>query len=764
MKDRSLFATCAEADFFDRSAQIEVLVQRALGSGFGAPSVLLKGGRWVGKTEILRRVHRRLFFDQAAVVPVYYRFRPSLTPVDFALTFLKETLSQVLAFNRRESTLVKSGLPLSRIEAMLGDDPALAGTALLLRRHGELALAGPGAARDMVRNALRVGVEASVEGLPLLFIFDDIGTVLGPGTLPGLSTLFSEELREAISEFDLPVLASSGIGSPADRLWGAAPVETIEIAGLCEEDAVDMLTDLCQRHGVEYDSDVLVQVARKVEGNPLYIRSLVWAALRSGLDLTTLRGYADLYASEVMEGSIGELLKGALTLDDRVSLRLLNRAVSASGASPFDLDTVARELSIPIEEARLSTARLAASGSLDFALGAYSWAGDPVMADYIQQTHAALLGGRSVQEVKADFIASELVGGYAGLGTSPEGGFVEGVKGLLSGFKDGTAPGVLFDNVTFALRYNVDAADISGNEGDLRVIIPEVIGLFDTSGWESREAGPPILVARGFQSGRFDPGNSVVWLVFVKEGTGPVNQGDVDNFLRRSAILRHRFRGVRIVRWMIGPDEFTPEAAARLETEGVYSSDAMQLGILGESMAERAPESVADASAGAKSAEADEAGKGGTALRTEAGLPGAIKEFEVVLPKSSKAELVAVKAAEEIGTEMGFGADAIGQIKAALVEACINAFEHSRSRSGRVHMRFVARADRLIIYIQNRGVGFDGKRDTLAPATGASGMPRKRGWGIELMKGFMDEVRFERLHDGTKIVLVKYLNKGEASE
>ncbi len=750
MKDRSLFATCAEADFFDRSAQIEGLVARALGAGMGAPSVLLTGRRWVGKTEILRRVHRRLFFDQAAVVPVYYRFRPGLSASDFALTFLKDVLTQVLAFNRRESAVVRTGLSVSRLEAMLSDDDSLAGCAALLRRHAELVGSEDG--REVVRNGLRVGAEASGEGLlPLFFIFDDIDVALGGS----IDASFDEELSEAIAELDLPVIASSGVGSrgnKADVVWGAGPVEAVELKGLGEEDAVDMLASLCMRHNVEYDTDVLVQLARKLGGNPLYIRSLVWAAHRRGLDLSTLRGYADLYAGELIDGSIGALLKSSLSIDDRTALKVLNWSATAQAA--FGVEELSMELSIPVEEAGASASRLSGTGLIGSGLGTFSWTGDKVMADFVRYTHAISLGGSTVEEVKTVFVSEALRGGYIGLGSNPAGGFDDEVRGVLSDFKGGETPAVLFDNATFALRYNIDEADISGNGGESRVIIPEVVGVFDTSGWESREAGPPIIVARGFQCNRFDAGNEVVWLVFVKEGVGPVNQGDVDNFLRRSAILRHRFRGVRIVRWVVGYDEFTAEALGRLDSEGVYSSDNMQLGILKETLAER------PSGQGAPGSKTELSGHGSD----EAGLPGTIKEFEVVLPKSSKAELVAVKAAEEIGVEMGFDHDAIGQIKAALVEGCINAFEHSRSRSGRVHMRFVARADRLIIYIQNGGVGFDGKVDKLSPVTQSSGLPRKRGWGIELMKGLMDEVRFERLHDGTKIVLVKYLAKEPVEE
>ncbi|MBI5587745.1 MAG: ATP-binding protein, partial [Deltaproteobacteria bacterium] len=138
------------------------------------------------------------------------------------------------------------------------------------------------------------------------------------------------------------------------------------------------------------------------------------------------------------------------------------------------------------------------------------------------------------------------------------------------------------------------------------------------------------------------------------------------------------------------------------------------------------------------------------------------KEFELILPMSTKSELVAVKAAEEIGTEMGFDENSIGQIKAALVEACINAFEHGKQKSAKVFLRFVAGSDRLVIYVQNPGADFD-RPPGKAGAEGESGLPRKRGWGFELMKGLMDEVRFEKIRGGANIVLVKYLiRKGDA--
>ncbi len=258
---------------------------------------------------------------------------------------------------------------------------------------------------------------------------------------------------------------------------------------------------------------------------------------------------------------------------------------------------------------------------------------------------------------------------------------------------------------------------------------------------EAFESGPEMLIAYGFQNSRFDAGDEAVWIAGVKEAPAPVNLGDAENFLRRSQILKSRFMSARLVRWFVGREGFTQEAAKRLEAEGAYTSDSAQLDAM------RPLLSQASQARGASRPGLD---------------PD--KEFEVFLPSATKAELVAVKAAEEIGTEMGFDEGSIGQIKAALVEACINAFEHSMVRSGKVHLKFVAGGGRLAIYIQNGGAGFDER--PVGPAMNAQGeLPQKRGWGIELMKGLMDEVRFERLSGGMRIILVKYLlKKGEAGD
>src|SRR4030067_1719306 len=105
---------------------------------------------------------------------------------------------------------------------------------------------------------------------------------------------------------------------------------------------------------------------------------------------------------------------------------------------------------------------------------------------------------------------------------------------------------------------------------------------------------------------------------------------------------------------------------------------------------------------------------------------------------------------------MGFDDDAVSRIKAALVEACINAFEHCKIKGGNVFLRFVVGDDKLVVQVQNKGALFDRMPAPGSLTEPASGLPHKRGWGMELMKGLMDEVRLETLSSGASIVLVKY--------
>src|SRR3989442_9913701 len=134
-------------------------------------------------------------------------------------------------------------------------------------------------------------------------------------------------------------------------------------------------------------------------------------------------------------------------------------------------------------------------------------------------------------------------------------------------------------------------------------------------------------------------------------------------------------------------------------------------------------------------------------------------EYEMVIPMGQDTELIAAHTLEQIARRVNFRPEAINQIKTALVEACINAAEHSLSPDRKIYQRFRVEADKLVVTVASRGV----VPVSLANQNGEVSEQQKpdaksrRGWGLKLIRTLMDEVEFERVDDGTQIRMVKYL-------
>lgn len=144
------------------------------------------------------------------------------------------------------------------------------------------------------------------------------------------------------------------------------------------------------------------------------------------------------------------------------------------------------------------------------------------------------------------------------------------------------------------------------------------------------------------------------------------------------------------------------------------------------------------------------------------GEPDAVT-FEMVIPMVSDAELVAAKAAEQIGAVMKLKEELVNQLQLALIEACINAFEHSGSYEKKVYLRFTVRPERLEIAIESPGRPFQPEGPAVA-GKDRQGREQKRGWGLKIMKKLMDEVKVESIADRTRVVLVKKIKPEEVSK
>ena len=134
-------------------------------------------------------------------------------------------------------------------------------------------------------------------------------------------------------------------------------------------------------------------------------------------------------------------------------------------------------------------------------------------------------------------------------------------------------------------------------------------------------------------------------------------------------------------------------------------------------------------------------------------------QYELTLPMAPDAELVAAGTTEKVALLTGFDEKAMAEVRLAVIEACINAFEHSNSPDRHVYLTFVAEEDKLLVIVRDFGKGFDptavdpSRTRIKEKLTGL----QSRGWGLVLIKRLMDQVEFYDIAPGTELRMTKYL-------
>ena len=128
---------------------------------------------------------------------------------------------------------------------------------------------------------------------------------------------------------------------------------------------------------------------------------------------------------------------------------------------------------------------------------------------------------------------------------------------------------------------------------------------------------------------------------------------------------------------------------------------------------------------------------------------------DLSIPMLPQMELTASQTAEAVGAFMNLAEEKVEEVKLALIEACINAFEHSQAKDRRLQIDLEAGEKELVVKVSDRGHGFDivSVREDLDRRRRDGN--KKRGWGLELMRQLMDEVDLQSGSDGTTITLVK---------
>ena len=136
-----------------------------------------------------------------------------------------------------------------------------------------------------------------------------------------------------------------------------------------------------------------------------------------------------------------------------------------------------------------------------------------------------------------------------------------------------------------------------------------------------------------------------------------------------------------------------------------------------------------------------------------------LREVTQTLPMLPDMEIAASKTATALAEFMEMSSDKIDEVRMAVVEACINSFEHSQADDRKVEIQFAVlgneEPERLQITIRDSGVGFTPENLVKPTIEDKLKAASKRGWGLTIIKGLMDEVDIHSGPGGTTVVMSK---------
>ena len=761
MGDLRLFGTMGaeasfrEEDFFGREEELSALTRAALEGSRGiGSSFMIYGPPNIGKTSLLLKLAKVLGTSAGGEVlprpfPLYFSFSQILShPLALSQHFLQEFLLQLLRFlgDARPSAFDPAAM-CDRLASF-----GVTGCREVLAAHERCTAEGDGL--SALVNALSFPFSASGDLFYPVFLFDDFQYT---GKLQGVPEgAMLSILRPYIKSGNFPMFLS---GSSPGRVTAALKREglfgtfqMIEVGGLSTESSLRMWGHLCERRRVDIPASLLPRASERLGRIPAYQRMLVEEIFFRNAKVPDAVTLENLYAASVTEGKLNRYWREFFenTFPDRGrrgrAIRFLKRVL----CDRFPLDTVEGAISLmgaSEEEGEAVLSALEFKGLLKADLDQLTFVGDPVLGDFLYWAFERGVLGKGTSQVAAAIVQARLSH------TTPEPGQggdharrVAIVKELMRKWDLREVPLLLLDFGMFREKFGGKGLleVVIGMEHEaVRVRLPKVSSV--STGYRASRGGPRFdfdLVAYGFLHGDFSEENLVIWAVdaAVEKNLGVRGVEHFENRCRLLA-LEKGLPHDRLRKWMILNETADPAAVDLAARYGIHLSHPTQLrlflNLFGLEELEREPAPVPSPGGAAPAA-------------------GKTLEYELVLPMKADSEVVAARVAEEVAAFAAVDADTVDRIKMAIIEACINAFEHSASESGKVRLRYLLSPDRIELFVQDDGKGF---RAGKTPEESK----KNRGWGLKLIRELVDDVEIITGPDGTVVHMVKHLGGDPAT-
>ena len=737
---RRVLGRVAPPDFIGRTAELERIMAHATPASAGRGLLLLMEPS-AGVSELLRQAYDRIFNERSDVIPIYFAFtRNETTAVSASIEFLNTFLQQYIAYRRNEPFVSHATLTLQDL-LELAPPADHEWIEQLVESYTRLRFSNDDKA--LVRFCL--GAPQRIpkgRGRPLIMLD---GAQLAE-YMNGVVVLGTEVLRvfgRGGFTFVLAGLRRQILEAAHDAQCNFETLDLLRLKQLNSIEAAQLVEQVARRQQVvtsEAARDLMVQ---QFAGSPFFINNFLQAAREKRVALNSYLDCERLYVDELFGGHLHRHFAGLLEeiaprLDSRhLLMRLLWEAVAGEDQiSSFEvwrkrLHTSAGELEEVLHRLHVQEFVNWDGITVEAGTGPQAW------KDYLRIRYRLDVSGDPRALVVADALTDALKRAPHTMARHYKQIARVSLRELVSGFNTQRVPAVLFDNEQFSRKFKGLEPERITSDLDAETELfklPQTVHLancvaFNTDMRQISE-DERCLVAHTFEEGSYSDAQQVVWLVADVESKLEVDVDVTQSWCERFETLASRFGFTRFKIWLISNEGFTDEANRLLARRKAFGSSRQQL----ELLAARIETPIA------------------AVLH-----PSEANEFLMVVPMGEDNELIAAHTAEQIAKRLTFKPEAINQIKTAVVEACINASEHSFSPDRKIYQRFRVESDRLVVTISSRGVvptnlnGASPRPDTTEAAE------ERRGWGLKLIRTLMDEVEFERVDDGTSLRMTKYI-------
>lgn len=714
---KKIFAKCDRTEFAARENELAALLAHVDESNDGG-TLLLSSEPGAGATELLAVVADELFSRRDKVAPFYFRFAEGETAMDAARRFAYEFVLQTVAFLRRQPSLFSTAPSFTELQAIATPRDSV----WIDELHRAARINADPDDGSLQRVCISAPFRAAAAGIASVVIVDDFH----------LASELEANFASLVERSSVPVIVSGYRRHQFGKLTGKR--KHLDRPNFHQ--AGKIVGALARRRNVTIKDECRDLIAAQSGGNIALADAWILDAADQGCSLASFQRVEQAYAESLFGGRLGRRFDDVLSLvsDSHEVRRRIIGLIADSGPADdggIPIELWERRLDTDAKQVRRMIERLNINELIDIDSNCIQLnANNVIFGDYLAKRSKLEFDGSNRAIVFGKALGSFIRRAPVLMGDIYRREASIGLRSLLASFDGTEVPESLVD-------YDVFKRDLKGEPDAVAagkianatafVRLPKMFFAGDAAALHRSLSEIAVDKLTAFAMGFDDVsvgGDDTVWIAAEIESKLEAPKDVAEYWCDQLELAALKCETSTFRLWLIAPEGFTEEAMELLRRRNAFGSSRRQVELLRQYLsADRVTPSAASG-----------------------------EEYEFVLPMDQDAELIAARAIEDIAKRHNVETKTVNQIKTALIEAYINASEHSLSPDRKIHQQIRVENDKIEITISNRGVRLESVKAKVVEFDQG-----RRGWGLKLMRQLMDDVRIEAVDDGTRITMTKYL-------